>query len=584
MNPNSPRQLERGHFAFMRAIAQGLDERASWDRYLQMEGDHADMRTVRRTIAWIRDAFAAAARREARPGTARLILLDPKRLPQAPVHDQQQSAVVLPAAEALPTLEAFAAASGMEDFSEEEQLEAYAAAYPPALRHRAPVEQRAAAQRVSRRARLIARQLEALRWLEDLVAQDPKPGDEVAAWLNPTLAQRLERAGLPTLQLLLARVNGVGARWWLHVPGVGATKARRIVDWLRAHEGALGIGPGAHVDVPRAQVPEAVLASVVPGGTALLPFEKFIVPPALDGRQGGGRTEMGVCRIAAATDREAVQAWLAAQRPDAAGVGLSATQRAYRREAERLQLWSVLERGQAMSALGADDVRAYQAFLAAPPAHWCGPRHHQRWSPLWRPLEGALALPAQRHAIKVLRSLYAFWARHGYIRANPFAEAVSQPPSSAPFGAHRMLSFAQWDHLNDWLDRLHADERGRRLRRAVRWLYATGMRLSELARVRCADIARTRTGWQLTVRGEGAQHRVLQLPQSLVDEFEGELVRHGFEPSVGAIGNARVAVMARFTAGGAQPPVWSASGIYQAIKLLVNSAAQGLDAIDPVQA
>ena len=32
------RKLHRGHFAFMRALAQGLDERASWDRYLRLEG------------------------------------------------------------------------------------------------------------------------------------------------------------------------------------------------------------------------------------------------------------------------------------------------------------------------------------------------------------------------------------------------------------------------------------------------------------------------------------------------------------------------------------------------------------------
>jgi len=49
-----PRSLQRAHFAFMRALAQGLDERASWDRYLRTEGEHADIRTVRKTIAWIR--------------------------------------------------------------------------------------------------------------------------------------------------------------------------------------------------------------------------------------------------------------------------------------------------------------------------------------------------------------------------------------------------------------------------------------------------------------------------------------------------------------------------------------------------
>ena len=77
------RKLHRGHFAFMRALVQGVDERTAWEKYLRHEGEHTDIRTVRRTIAWIRDAFAAAARREARPGTARLILLDADRFNQA---------------------------------------------------------------------------------------------------------------------------------------------------------------------------------------------------------------------------------------------------------------------------------------------------------------------------------------------------------------------------------------------------------------------------------------------------------------------------------------------------------------------
>ncbi|MGQ3179798.1 MAG: hypothetical protein ACT6SC_19585, partial [Blastomonas fulva] len=70
---------------------------------------------------------------------------------------------------------------------------------------------------------------------------------------------------------------------------------------------------------------------------------------------------------------------------------LSATQRSYRKEAERLLLWATLERGKPLSSLTADDVGAYADFLVSPPAAWCGPRHHQRWSPMWRPFEGALS-------------------------------------------------------------------------------------------------------------------------------------------------------------------------------------------------
>ena len=60
------RRLHRGHFAFMRALVEGLDTKASWNRYLRIKGNHRDSHSVARTIAWIRDAFAAAARRHNR--------------------------------------------------------------------------------------------------------------------------------------------------------------------------------------------------------------------------------------------------------------------------------------------------------------------------------------------------------------------------------------------------------------------------------------------------------------------------------------------------------------------------------------
>ena len=58
---NTPRKFTPGHFAFMRAVVQGIDLRASWDRYLRTEGEHEDLRKVRSTIARMRTEFAAAA-------------------------------------------------------------------------------------------------------------------------------------------------------------------------------------------------------------------------------------------------------------------------------------------------------------------------------------------------------------------------------------------------------------------------------------------------------------------------------------------------------------------------------------------
>ena len=567
-----PRKLHSGHFAFMRALAQGLDERASWDRYLRLEGEHTDLRTVRKTIAWIRAAFAAAATRAQRPGTARLIRLDPDRFAAAP---------------AQPGLAEFAEEQGLEDFSEAEQIEAYEAAYPAAGR-----AGHGAAGQPSRRGRVIARQLEALRWLQDLAAQEPQPGDNVAAWLNPSLAARLARAGLPTLFALVERVNGIGARWWAPIPGIGAGKAERILEWLQANEAALGLAVGRHVTQPRRQLAATTLAAVVSAATAIRPYEKFVLPDSLDGRAGRFRGPPEKCLLMAANDHEAIGAWLAAKRPGEGAGQLSSTQRAYRKEAERLLLWAILERGKALSSLSVEDATDYRAFLAAPSASWCGPRHHQRWSPMWRPLEGPLAPAALRQALIILRSLFAFLMSQGYLVGNPLAAVALPQLPQRPLGSSRTLSFAQWDHLEALLQERGDTEVERRLRRALRWLYATGLRLAEITSVKCEDLEqvdyRTDDGgmasdWLLSVIGKGGRSRQVPVPAALVEEFGQELARHGCEVQVGAVSNQGIHILARFDSELERPAAWSASGLYQAIKAFLAQAAEGLEGAEALQ-
>lgn len=561
----------------MRALAQGLDERASWDRYLRLEGEHTDLRTVRRTIAWIRDAFAAAARREQKPGTARLILLDPDRFTAAP---------------ALPSLAEFAAAQGLEDFSEAEQIEAYEAAYPAGGGGGQDGNKSAGSARPSRRARVIDHQLQALRWLEGLVVQDPRPSDSVMAWLHPSLAARLARAGLPTLVAVVERINGIGARWWAQVPGVGERKAARILDWLHANEQILGLRIGVHVATPRAQLTATALASVVPAATALVPYEKFVLPAELDGSEGRYRAPQAKCLVLAVNDHEAIGAWLAAQRPGEGNRELSSTQRSYRKEAERLLLWSILKRKKALSSLSVEDASAYCGFLADPPSTWCGPRHHQRWSPMWRPLEGPLTPTALRQALIILRSLFAFLVSQGYVVANPFAAVTLPQNPQRPLGSGRTLSFAQWDYIDALLQDHGDTEAGRRLRRGMRWVYATGLRLAEITTIKCEDLEQveykaangaTTTGWLLSVTGKGGRRRQVPVPVELVEELGDELARHGFERQVGAVSNQGIHVMARFDMELERPVGWSASGLYQALKAFLAQAAASAEGVDAQQ-
>ncbi|MBV9890936.1 MAG: integrase, partial [Rhizobacter sp.] len=489
------RKLSAAHFAFMRGLVQGLPVHVMWERYLGVEGSSSDRRTVRATIAWMRDAFAAAARREDRFGTARLVLLDVGRIgkPSAP----------------LPSLDEFAIAEGLEDFSQAEQMARYEAHFGKA------------SQRQMRRERLVKKQLEALAWLESLVAQPPRAGDPVAAWFRPEVAALLEASNLFTLSQLVDHINGIGQRWAAPIRAVGSTKAERIVAWLRANEATIGVAVGKHVVRPRRAVSEQELHNVVQAATGLRPLEKLRVPAALDGSSGAFRAPQAQCLLPLANDCEAILAWIrsknslspeqvtaARERRRSRHDGLaepldwmlylSHTQRAYRKEAERFLLWAVLEHGKPLSSMTAQDCAAYWAFVADPQprSRWCGRRYRERWSPLWRPFEGGLSPAAQRQAIAILKSLYGYWVDIGYVVANPW-QGIDVPRSRRPrVNPQRSLTDAQWRFVLEQARRGPERCSKRRLRLALALLHATGLRLSEAVAARIEHLE-----WSEVTRG-----------------------------------------------------------------------------------
>ncbi|MBA2723215.1 MAG: int, tyrosine-based site-specific recombinase, partial [Methylibium sp.] len=519
------RKLHVGHFAFMRSVVQGLDPRESWERYFRVEGEATDQRTVRATIAWIRDEFAAAAKRQDRYGTARLVRIDATRIADPSLE--------------LPSLEAFAEAQGLEDERQAEQMAAYEAEYGRAT------------QRLRRRARLVARQLEALRWLEGLVAQSPKAGDSVAAWLNPTLASHLEAADIFTLAQLVERINGVGRRWHAGIKAMGESKALRIVDWLREHQDSIELQLGRHVAMARSKLYVHELNAVVAPATDIRPLEKFIVPAELDGTRGLYRRPQTQCLLKATNDYQAILAWLRSKHgltPDQKahlkarrrhrdvmgnhGVeqsmdwlqALSNTQRAYRKEAERFLLWAITHKGKALSSMSNEDCIEYRDFLADPQprSRWCGDRGRERWSPLWRPFEGPLSASAQRHAVTILKNLYGFLVDQNYLMGNPWS-AVGVPRIAGPkVNAGRSFSLAQWDFIEEQLKMLPATSANQRLTFGLHLLYATGLRLSEVVAATVDDMQwveypadahddEPMQGWLLRVVGKGQKEREVPL-------------------------------------------------------------------------
>lgn len=564
------KQLHIGHFAFLRAIIQGLHARAMWNRYLAEEGDvEADQallaRTdlpeeadagdtpaekaasafaahpkVRRVTAWLRSELIAAAGRENRPGTARRLRLELKELRKIGQRGL-----------GLPSLEEFVAETGMDGFGESEQLAAYQERFGDALK------------RETKRARLISRQLDAITWLEEKYAQPVSAGDACSAWLAAPLADRLVAAGIETLGELLDRINGLGAGWSRSIPAIGAGKARAIEAFLNTHAETLGRTIGGHVAVPRRQRYAHELARVVPRGGApgaLVPLDKLVLPEKLDGRDGAYRLPQARCLIKAHNDYEAVLSWLRSKpglpperilrmrevRRDVATVPgpydwlqyLSNTQRAYRKEAERFLLWAMLARHKPLSSMDTDDCIAYRDFLAAPPADWCAPRSRERWSPLWRPFEGPLSPRAQSYAIGVLTNLYSYLNDKNYLAGNPW-QGIHVPRSAKPeMDVGRSLTEDQWAFVTGCLARLPATSSNQRLQVALPLLYATGLRLSEVISVSTDDLewvslaqpgtGEREEGWWLTVIGKGNKLRRVPVPDAAIAALGRYLEARGF--------------------------------------------------------
>ncbi len=493
----------------MRAVVQGLDTRAMWQRYLRIEGEHTDARVVRRTIGWMREEFAAAAKRHGRFGQARLILIDVSRIPEPAQHT--------------PSLEAFARESGLEEFSEDEQLVHYRARYGTSSRQ------------ALRRSKLIARQLDALRWLEQLVAEPPHAADEVGAWFDPRIAARLQAKDIDTLTRLLARINGAGRRWWFGVPGIGAAKAARIEEFLNVHRDTIGEPIGAHVAVPRSKLYSHELDKVVPRTTAVVPMEKLLIPAALDGRDGRFRADRVRCLLRANNDYDALQAWLAAKRS-------AHTKRAYRKEVERFLLWAILEQRKPLSSMSLEDCVAYRDFLADPHPRerWCGTRARARWSPLWRPFEGPLSSVAQRQALVVLKVLYKFLVDQGYLVGNPWNGVAPAKSTTPRLNAGRSFTAAQWAFVEDQLTLLVDTGANQRLRLALHFLYDTGLRLSEVVAVKLADLSFVAyppeagddelvEGWLLHVIGKGDKARTVPVSFAVVSELSKSLLERGLD-------------------------------------------------------
>lgn len=397
--------------------------------------------------------------------------------------------------------------------------------------------------------------------LEHAAQRVPSVQDRVDQWLPPAISSPLLAAGLKTFAQLTLGVPRLRS-WWKTVPGIGIESACEIERFFATH---ISLTEEARALIP---LPDSDVA----------PLERFEVPKALDGRKGRLRDIRSACVLTANTDHEAIQAWLDLREN-------KHTRRAYGREAERLLLWSILERNKAMSSLTAEDASAYRTFLRrpSPRQRWVG-RGAPRTSADWRPFVSERASGSIAYSLATVSAMFHWLIETRYLRANPFAgirvrgsmgQGGSTAPNSRAFNDH------EWKLIMDVAKRLESlrwrPDAAARIVFILDFAYATGLRNAELIHATLTDIDDDEQGrWWMAVAGKGGKVGRVFVPPLAQQALERYLLarRLPLHPKRWRKGTYLIA-------GIDSPSVGiSSSRLWATVKRFFNTAANELDEVN----
>ena len=249
---------------------------------------------------------------------------------------------------------------------------------------------------------------------------------------------------------------------------------------------------------------------------------QFDIPALLDGSEGNNRAMGSRPQIEADDDVSAIKAWLVrfADSPR--------TLANYRKEVERLWLWSTNELRKPLSSLTHEDMMRYRAFMSKPPAIWVNTTKLPRGHKDWRPLAGPLSAASVRQAEIAINALFAWLVEAGYLAGNPLSLSRRRRPATAKH-VTRYLSKEQWRLVVESVESIprESDLERRHYARArwvIRLAYITGMRISELCENTMGGFEDrigkdNRHRWFLTITGKGDKIRTVPATRELVDEL-----------------------------------------------------------------
>ena len=181
-----------------------------------------------------------------------------------------------------------------------------------------------------------------------------------------------------------------------------------------------------------------------------------------------------------------------------------------------------------LEELGRLEPGAWQQKWNLPQTIWVGPKNAPRLSAQWRPFNGPLSVSSRKTSLTVVRILFGFLTKTGYLRSNPFDQVSSKvrylPGEGAPKAfADRSLTPRQWKAVLEHLEKMPDGETKLRIRIVLSLGKGLGMRASEMIHCRADWIAVRRIGDEdltvIEIVGKGDKVRRLPLAQETLDDI-----------------------------------------------------------------
>ena len=251
----------------------------------------------------------------------------------------------------------------------------------------------------------------------------------------------------------------------------------------------------------------------------------------VDGSRGNNRhPDSG--RSSAQNDFEAIGLWL--KRFDSS----PHTRTNYRKEIERLYLWSI-NRGMAISDLTLDDMEDYKKFLQdpQPKEEWCGPPIG-RDDPNWRPFSGKLSPSSRNQSLTILSSGFTFLVEMGYLKYNPLKlifkrdlrQQINKTGKIDRYLEHDLWNFL-WDYIKNYQPTDDKDKAIHQRRIFLfRILYLLAPRLSEVAQHSMGSFLQERGKWWWEVTGKGNKTAKIPVPMAMIAALKEYRVFLGLSP------------------------------------------------------